>query len=259
MVDDDTRVLTLDDAPTQLLVPIVPGEPLLPWVDPRRYGPNGPVWDATDELYITYDEQGNRVLTTTGEKDIFAAEHSYQRTGSARYDELSDLGSGERAGGRGGRSRPGWANPTAREHPAVHADRDRNRTGEGLASGTRDHHPSGRDGAHGAPRHARHSVERRRIPQRPDSRAEQRIRSHRHCPGCAGHSNNDRSAWVLLLRALGAWSLGWVAIWTTGLGGLSLAQYFVLTVLGFAAAALVRPVWRELANSQDRQALGGRR
>lgn len=265
MVDDDTRVLTLEPAPAPngvtLEVPIIPGAPLLPWVDPRRYESDGPVWDATDELFITYDPEGNRVLTTTGETDIFATEHSYQRTGSARYDELRNLGGvGGRAGGQRGGSRPGWSDPTAREHPPVHAHHNGYHPREGLDGGTGDHHKAGGDGAHGTPRHARHSAARRGVPQRSraDLAAEQRVRSHRHCPGCSGHANARRSGWGLFGRAIGAWLLVYWGLFTAGVG-VTLAQYFILTALGFAAALLFRPVWREFANSEDRHTKGGRR
>lgn len=264
MVDDDTLVLLglKPSTPneTTLQIPIVPGKHM-PWVDPRRYGPDGPVWDATDELYITYDEEGHRVLTTTGETAIWTQEHSYQRTGSARYEQLAGLsgggGVGGGFGGEPGSGGGGWADASPREYPPVHVDRDGDYPGQGPRGGTGPRHQAGGDGAHGAARHARRSATRSRVPERSPGELN-RIRSHRHCPGCNGHDRAERGAGGLILRALAAWIIGWGGIWAAGLG-LTLPQYVILTGLGFVAATTFRPVWREWVNAEDRYAKGGRR
>lgn len=242
------------DAVTMEIPTWLGDEETIPLVEPRRYGPNGPVWDSTDEIYITYNEDGERDVVTTGDGDIWNKEHSYQRTGSGRYGVLRDLG--DRVGAVGSRVRSGWADAATaiQGWPQVRPDRDRDGTGGGPDGGAR---PGSED--HGA-RHARprrdprRQAERSRVPDRSDGTA----RSHRHCPGCSGHEFARRSWWGVLSRGVIGWFIGWLALVLGGVD-IPIGRYFVLTVLGFCAAFIARPFWREFVGSEDRHTRGGRR
>lgn len=261
----------MDDVAT-LQIPVIPGDSV-PWVEPRRVGPDGPVWDATDEIFITYDKECNRVLTTTGQANIFAEEHDYQRTGAAKYESLRDLDPGRSQ--RGYRLRFGdrvaeavgpirnairvpWADVVAGEYPQVHDGRDGDDAGAGPASGARSHSPQPGDGSDGTSRHARDRADRAGVPERP-SGAEQRVRSHRHCAGCTGHARyNSDSGRGFAVRILIAWGLGLIAT-VLGRFPIDLGQYCVLTAFVPAIAILLRPVWRALVDAGEVRTKGGRR
>lgn len=263
------RPARFEEQPT-MQIPMLPGlgDENLPRVEPRSYGPNGPVWDATDEIFITYDEEGVRAIVTTGADDIWNREHSYQRTGSNRYSALRSLGT---VGGRVGQLRrglanaganvkrrlPAWAGGTG-EYPEIHLDRDREHPRPGPRRRARGRAQDHGEGPDGAERNPWGDTLSGGVPERPVSSAEQRIRSHRHCPGCAGHANTRRSGGGSVLRLANAWLLGWFAVWGGGLD-LGFLQYVLLTSLGFWALALLRPVWREFTNADDRYTKGGRR
>ena len=231
-------------------------EETIPLVEPRRYGPDGPVWDSTDEIYITYNEDGERDVVTTGDGDIWNREHSYQRTGSGRYGALRDIG-----GRVGGVVRDGWASAATaiQGWPQVRVDRDRDGTGRGPDGGAR---PGSED--HGA-RHARprrdswRQAERSRVPERSHGGdLHGTARSHRHCPGCSGHEFARRSWWGVFSRGVLGWFIGWLGLVLGGVD-ISLGRYFILTALGFCAVFIARPVWREFVGSEDRHTRGGRR
>ena len=226
-----------------------------PWIEPRRYGADGPVWDATDEIYITYKD-GERDVVTTGDGDIWNKEHSYQRTGSGAYAALRGLG--DRVGELGSRVRTGWTDATTRIQgwPQVRPDRNGDDPGRGPDNGARPG-PQDHGARHGRTRgDARRHPESVRLPERPD--AGLRTRSHRHCPGCSGHEFARRSWWGVFWRGIFGWLLGYAAL---VLGGFSLpiGRYFILTSLAFCAAYVFRPLWREFVNAEDRHTRGGRR
>lgn len=216
-------------------------------------------FDSTDEMYISYDWEGVRVLVTTGPEDIWNEDHSYQRTGSARYETLGA------PGGRAGGSLvfspvPGGDEPPTAdgEYPEVHLDLEGDGAREEPGGGTDSDHSPSRDGSDGAPRHARHRADRRGIPERSDPGFDQRVRSHRHCPGCAGHGRTSKSGWELSIRTIVAWILGWIVVDTSGVG-IGFLQYSTLTFVAVIALIWFRPVWRELINADDRHAKGGQR
>jgi hypothetical protein len=218
-------------------------------------------WDATDELYITYNEDGERVITTTGgDQAIWVREHSYQETGSHQYEALADLSGRTDAGAIGGwpSGASGGAGrelgPTA-EYPEVHVGGDGDNARPEPSRGAEGDHPRGGESAIGAPSYAQHWPDAGRLPERPDSRA---IRSHRHCPGCTGHRFVNRSFWAIGFKAIGAWVVGWFAT-VVGGTGISLIQYFSLSTLIFLVAFLIRPLWREFVEFEDAFSNGGQR
>lgn len=282
MVDVMTRPGSLDLDITAILSTIPDDE--IPRVEPRRYDEKAyPRWDATDEIYITYNEEGERALITTGQEDIWNTEHSYQKTGSPRYSVLRGLAGravgiatvvGDRARGAAGRLRPGvfidpgdsvgvfvdaGATGADGDEPSVHPDRHGYHPRRRLGGRTRDRAEDNGTGAHGAARHSRNRAERSGVPERsnPGSPYEHEPRSHRHCPGCSGHSGTNRSGRVLAFRALVGWVIGYLAL---GYGGLQVTpeRYAVLTGLGLLAAYAFRPVWREWTHAEDRRVKGGR-
>lgn len=275
---DDTMTLerpeaaNLDLDVTAILSTI--SEQEFPRVEPRRYEYTGPVWDATDEIYITYNEEGERALITTGQEDIWNKEHSYQQTGSPRYRVLRGLAYravgvatvlGDRTRGAAGRLRPGVASGagatgagTDGDQPPVHPDRDGVHPWRGPRGRTRDRVEDNGTGSDGPARHKRDRARRSRVQERPESAFQHEPRSHRHCPGCSGHSRTNRSGWLLAYRAVVGWLIGYLALGYGGGLDISLRQYAVLTVLGLVAAYVFRPVWRELTHAGDRRVKGGR-
>ena len=232
------------------------------WVEPApRVLMGRSIWDTTDEMYITYNEEGERVLTTTGEDDIWNQTHSYQRAGSSQYDTLSErlelagavpAGGVKRSRGIGERARAAIVRllrgtPPWRRGASVQPDSDRDDTRSGPGRRARAHSEDHRARVDGATRDARDWSDWGGVQERPNP-----IRSHRHCPGCSGHDRVFRGTWGLLARAVGAWALGWFAIWSTGLG-LEFPQYVILTGMGFFVATLLRPAWREWVYAEDRR------
>jgi len=232
------------------------------WVEPRAVMGRS-IWDTTDEMYITYNEEGERVLTTTGEEDIWNQSHSYQRAGSSQYDTISErlelagavpAGGVKRSRGIGRRARAAigrllrQAKSTLwRGRAPIQLDSNGDNTRSGPGRRARAHSEDHRARADGTTRDARNWANWGGVQERPNP-----IRSHRHCPGCSGHARVLRGAWGIFGRAIGSWALGWFAIWSTGIG-IDLPQYIILTGLGFFAATLFRPVWREWINAEDRR------
>lgn len=208
-------------------------------VTPRSQGPNGPVWDATDEIYITYDKDLNRVYIATGEHDVWNDERAYQRAGTGRYEDLRDLG--DRARVAVGRLRPAGRAPA---RPPVRVDHNGNNPGPRPDGGARRGPEYRGGGATPTRRHARSSTDGGRVSQRPDERTAGW--RHRHCGGCTEHGSPNRGWTNLILRAFVAWILGWDGLQLAGVG-VPLGRYAILTLTALAVGFLFRPFWREIA------------
>lgn len=272
MVRSEVAALDLDV--TAIISTI--SEQEFPPVEPRRYDEEHPRWDATDEIYITYNEDGERALITTGQEDIWNKEHSYQRTGSPRYRVLKGLAYravgvatvvGDRARGAAGRLRPGvtdgvsviaGGDDAAGDQPEVHPDRDGVHPWRGPRRRARDRVEDNGTGSDGVARHTRDRARRSGVQERSEPAFQHEPRSHRHCPGCSGHSRTNRSGWLLAYRAVIGWLIGYLALGYGGGLDISIQRYALLTGLGLLAAYVFRPVWRELAHAEDRRVKGGR-
>jgi hypothetical protein len=237
---DDTTVLT----PT---IPAPGAVELELRIEPRAWANGAPVWDATDEIYIIYDQEGHRASTTQENRQAWDEEWQYQEAGngSPRYEALRGLGGHEDAPGVR-RIRPEWYVGETGESPPVYVDRAGHDTGDGSGPGTGTDPQERRGSAARVVPEVGDLSDRRSVP----------IRSHRHCPGCTGHSNT-RGGWVwIVARVVGSFFIGYTAIWTAHIG-VDFAQYVVLSCFGLIALALIQPAWREYVNDRDRQAKGG--
>lgn len=243
-------------------------------LEPLRWDMDGPVWDSTDEIHITYGPGGQRAKYTTNSE-----EWSQERDRALQgYEIVRDFTSyayaGERTGGAaagpvretGGRPLPEYDRQRAAaaadairperytaEWPPVHVGSNGYDPRPGPQGGSRtDHRERGAsaDGASGVPWD---QAGARGLPERSHTG----IRTHRHCPGCSGHANT-RGSWLwLATRAAMALVLGWMLIWTNGID-INWYQYLTWSFVGLQIAILFRPVWREMANATDRRTRGGR-
>jgi hypothetical protein len=253
------------DEPT-ILISTVPAQAqnVEAWLrmEPRAWTAAGvPVWDTTDEMYITYDQEGNHADSTTSGQEEWDEERKYQQdqaagNSSLRYESLRDLSGADPGRNHGGSDRPSirpeWygGDGTTREYPSVQNDSDRTDPGAGFGIGTATDHNGYGAGIARAPGTG-DSPLGSGLPERAA------IRSHRHCPGCTGHGNT-RGSWVwLLLRDIGAFAVGWLAVYTTKIA-INFPQYVILVTLGVICLGLAQPSWREYINSRDRYARGGR-
>jgi hypothetical protein len=205
-------------------------------VIPRGTDDQGnPIWDSTDELYVTYDG-GSRATV----KEVFDAEAAT----SAPYEAVVGLNKYNAVG----RLRPGWYDIAAGEHPPVQRHPEWDDTGTRLDLGTFVDHGGGGESDAGAIEDSGYFADSRRLP----------IRSHRHCPGCIGHERASGGFILPILKLITAWVLGWFAIHISGVG-LEFKQYVVLVSAAILIAGLTRPMWREYVAFKDFQTNGGRR
>jgi hypothetical protein len=215
-----------------------------------------------EEIYITYKD-GERVLTTTAENVLSQA---YLRSGTTAWSALAALAPvdaagapiagtvgtiGERAASAARRIRPAWADATLEFDPAIHSNGKRNHAGNGHRHGA----PAN---AEGAGTSVAGDTEETWDHIYGGGMAD-RARSHRHCPGCNGHERVQAGLGLLLFRIVCAWFFGWGAVWAGDIG-VDLKEYTAMTILGFFTAAIIRPVWKEIAIEYDNQGrVGGRR
>lgn len=218
--------------------------------------------DTADEIYITYGKGGERVLTTTGQK---VWSETYQRSGGKKWDALGALAGdyrgpgslgadGERIARAARRIRPRWATETIEFDPAIYAPRHGDNAGQGPNGGARAHSQERGASPTRALDESWDNIDGGGLSKRT------RIRSHRHCPGCNGHSRNNRGFANLFGRFLIAFIIGYAGIsWLTNFGVHPL-KYALGVLCALYAAHWFRPVWNELGIGQENGGRpGGRR
>lgn len=210
--------------------------------------------DVVDELYIQYNEEGERVDQTTDiPAEAWLERAAWAGNGSGSYQALNGIaGSGSAPDSR---QAGDVALRAATFDPDVHVNGEGDDAGVGPKARAGIDPADDRGRATGAAEDPWDHDGWRAISQRS---AESRARSHRHCPGCNGHRYPNSGFWVPALRAVAGWSFGGFGFAVADIG-IDPARYCVLTATVLLMFVLCRPAWRDYVLGRDLRTKGGER
>jgi len=214
-----------------------------------------------DEIYITYDHEGDRNVVTTGSIPVYReATWGDVPAGSVQegVPEAADayaVGFGGPLGGGRGSVPEEDARPTSPgagtvDHTQVLPIHHGNGAGKGPVRRAGHRVTDSGESPDGAASYRWGTDTGSGLSERATSPRVGRVRPHKHCPGCVGHGGRVHRGWSFGWRGILAVFFGWFAVDAAGwagfpaLEGITFPAYLLAVGIGGWAVVLIREAAR---------------